>query len=166
MTDSNSPDLGFSPKGLFIGGGWEEAADGRTFESINPANGEHLGDVPLAGEADVDRAVAAAKRAFADWGGLPIKERAQALNAYADKLVEHKDELALLDSVDSGNALSGMKGDVEWTAATLRFFAGLLTKIKGETSSQATGHLNLTHRQPYGVVAKINAFNHPFRFCV
>ena len=166
MTDSNSPDLGFSPKGLCIGGGWEEAADGRTFESINPANGEHLGDVPLASEADVDRAVAAAKRAFADWGGLPIKERAQALNAYADKLVEHKDELALLDSVDSGNALSGMKGDVDWTAATLRFFAGLLTEIKGETSSQAAGHLNLPHRQPYGVVAKINAFNHPFRFCV
>ena len=49
MTNSASPDLGFSPKGLFIGGGWEEAADGRTFESINPANGEHLGDVPLAG---------------------------------------------------------------------------------------------------------------------
>ena len=166
MTDSNSPDLGFSPKGLFIGGDWEEAADGRTFESINPANGEHLGDVPLAGEADVDRAVAAAKRAFADWGGLPIKERAQALNAYADKLAEYKDELALMDSVDSGNALSGMKGDVDWTAATLRFFAGLLTEIKGETSSQAARHLNLTHRQPYGVVAKINAFNHPFRFCI
>ena len=146
MANSNSPDLGFSPKGLFIGGGWEEAADGRTFESINPANGEHLGDVPLAGEADVDRAVAAAKLAFADWGRLPIKERAQALNAFADKLVEHKDELALMDSVDSGNALSGMKGDVDWTAATLRFFAGLLTEIKGETSSQAAGHLNLTRR--------------------
>ncbi|MBL93938.1 MAG: aldehyde dehydrogenase [Magnetovibrio sp.] len=166
MTNINSPDLGFSPKGLFIGGRWEEAADGRTFESINPANSEHLGDVPLAGEADVNRAVAAAKLAFADWSRLPIKERAQALNTFADKLVEHKNELALMDSVDSGNALSGMKGDVDWTAATLRFFAGLLTEIKGETSSQGAGHLNLTHRQPYGVVAKINAFNHPFRFCI
>ncbi|MDD9877115.1 MAG: aldehyde dehydrogenase family protein [Magnetovibrio sp.] len=166
MTVPTSPDLGFSPKGLYIGGEWQDAADGRTFASTNPSNGEHLGEVPLAADADVARAVAAARSAFGDWGRTSIKERAGALNAFADKLMAHKDELALMDSVDSGNALSGMKGDVDWTAATLLFFAGLLTEIKGETSSQQAGHLNLTHRQPYGVVAKINAFNHPFRFCV
>ena len=165
MDASTSPDLGFTPKGLYIGGEWQDAADGRTFASTNPSNGEHLGDVPLAGEVDVDRAVAAAKTAFTDWGRAPVKERAQALNAFADKLVAHKEELALMDSVDSGNTLAGMQGDVDWTAATLKFFAGLITEIKGETSSQQAGHLNMTMRQPYGVVAKINAFNHPFRFC-
>ena len=64
-----------------------------------------------------------------------------------------------------GNALSGMVGDVDWTVDTLRYFAGLVTEIKGETSSYGPRHLNFTRRQPYGVVAKINAFNHPFRFC-
>ena len=59
-----------------------------------------------------------------------------------------------------------MRGDMVWTSATLRYFAGLITEIKGATSSRGTRHLNFTRRQPYGVVAKINAFNHPFRFCV
>jgi betaine-aldehyde dehydrogenase len=58
-----------------------------------------------------------------------------------------------------------MRGDMTWTADSLRFFAGLITEIKGETFSQGPRHLNLTRRQPYGVVAKINPFNHPFRFC-
>ena len=70
-----------------------------------------------------------------------------------------------MDCVDAGNALSGMVGDVDWTVDTLRYFAGLVTEIKGETSSYGPRHLNFTRRQPYGVVAKINAFNHPFRFC-
>ena len=54
---------------------------------------------------------------------------------------------------------------MHWTADTLDYFAGLVTEIKGETSSQGPRHLNLTRRQPYGVVAKLNPFNHPFRFC-
>jgi betaine-aldehyde dehydrogenase len=58
-----------------------------------------------------------------------------------------------------------MRGDMTWTADSLNYFAGLITEIKGETSSQGPRHLNLTRRQPYGVVAKINPFNHPFRFC-
>ena len=70
-----------------------------------------------------------------------------------------------MDCVDAGNALSGMVGDVDWTVDTLRYFAGLVTEIKGETSSYGPRHLNFTRRQPYGVVAKINPFNHPFRFC-
>ena len=71
----------------------------------------------------------------------------------------------MLDCVDGGNTLAGMLGDVDWAVESLRYFAGLITEIKGETFSQEPGHLNWTHRQPYGVVAKINPFNHPFRFC-
>ena len=58
-----------------------------------------------------------------------------------------------------------MRGDMLWTAESLRYFAGLITEIKGETFSQGPRHLNFTRREPYGVVAKINPFNHPFRFC-
>jgi betaine-aldehyde dehydrogenase len=161
-----APDLNFSPKGLYIGGKWQESADGGTFETINPSNLEKLGEVPEATEKDIDQAVAAAKTAFEEWRQVPMAERARCLEALAKRIDENAEELALMDAVDSGNALNGMRGDMDWTSATLRYFAGLITEIKGESSSHGPRHLNITRRQPYGVVAKINPFNHPFRFCV
>jgi betaine-aldehyde dehydrogenase len=113
----------------------------------------------------VDRAVAAAKKGFREWARVPVRERARCLVLLAERVDAYADELALMDAVDSGNAIVGMRGDMTWTADTLRYFAGLITEIKGETSSQGPRHVNLTRRQPYGVVAKINPFNHPFRFC-
>ena len=160
-----APDLNFSPKGLYIGGKWQDSADGGTFETINPSNLEKLGEVPEATEKDIDQAVAAAKTAFEEWRQVPIAERARCLEALAKRIDDNADELALMDAVDSGNALNGMRGDMDWTSATLRYFAGLITEIKGESSSHGPRHLNVTRRQPYGVVAKINPFNHPFRFC-
>ncbi len=160
-----SPKLNFSPRGLFIGGRWIAPAEDKSFVSINPSNMETLADVPSASEADVDRAVKAAKAAFKDWSRLPIKERARCLERLADRIEENADELALIDAVDSGNAIVGMRGDMIWTADWLRYCAGLVTEIKGETFSQGDRHLNFTRRQPFGVVAKINPFNHPFRFC-
>ena len=160
------PELNFTPRGLYVGGEWQEAAEGGRLESINPSTGECLGEVPVATEADVDRAVRAARTVFeSEWGPMPIRERAEYLERLANRLHEHRDELGLMDCVDGGNALSGMVGDVDWTVDTLRYFAGLVTEIKGETSSFGPRHLNFTRRQPYGVVAKINPFNHPFRFC-
>jgi betaine-aldehyde dehydrogenase len=160
-----APDLGFKPKGLYIGGRWEAPAEGKSFENINPSTKQSLGSIPAASAADVDRAVQAAKKAFRDWSNTPPKDRAAAMVKFAERIEKHADELGLMDAVDSGNAVSGMRGDVKWTADTFRFFAGLITEIKGETSTQGPRHLNLTIRQPYGVVAKINPFNHPFRFC-
>ena len=143
----------------------KRAFDGGTFETINPSNLEKLDDVPEASEKDVDRAVAAAKTAFVEWRRVPIDERARCLQALAQRIDDQAEELALMDAVDAGNALVGMRGDMDWTARTLRYFAGLITEIKGESSSHGPRHLNVTRRSPYGVVAKINAFNHPFRFC-
>ena len=160
-----TPDLGFTPKGLFIGGEWQESWNGKTFATINPSNREKLGEAPEAGEKDVNLAVAAAKAAFREWSRVPIAERASCLEALARRIDDHAEELALMDAVDAGIAVSGMRGDMDWTAKTLRYFAGLITEIKGESSSQGSRHLNITRRQPYGVVAKINPFNHPFRFC-
>ena len=160
------PELNFTPRGLYIGGEWQEAAEGGRLASINPSTGEHLGEVPAATRTDVDRAVRAGRKAFeSEWGRMPMRERAGYLERLADRLHAHRDELGLMDCVDSGNALAGMVGDVDWTVDTLRYFAGLVTEIKGETSSYGPRHLNFTRRQPYGVVAKINPFNHPFRFC-
>ncbi|GAB4240530.1 MAG: aldehyde dehydrogenase family protein [Methyloligellaceae bacterium] len=162
---ARTPDLGFEPKGLFIGNSWVAASSGETITTVNPANGEMLGEVPLAGEADVDKAVAAAREAFPAWAALPLTRRAEYLVRLADAIDANAEMLALMDAVDSGNARSGMLSDMKWTSDTYRYFAGLVTEMKGETLSREPGHLNLTLRQPYGVVAKINPFNHPFRFC-
>ena len=160
------PDLGYKPKGLYYGGRWVEATSGRSFASINPSTGTKLGEVPYADAKDVDLAVQAAAKGFEEWSKVGIKERAKCLEAWARRVREQAKRLALIDAVDSGNAVKGMEGDMHWTADTLEYFAGLITEIKGTTSSYGPRHMNFTRRQPYGVVAKLNPFNHPFRFCV
>jgi betaine-aldehyde dehydrogenase len=160
------PDLGYKPRGLYYGGRWVEATSGRSFTSINPSTGSKLGDVPYADAKDVDLAVKAAAKGFEEWRKVGTRERAKCLETWAKRVREHARRLALIDAVDSGNAVKGMEGDMHWAADSLEYFAGLITEVKGTTSSQGPRHLNLTRRQPYGVVAKLNAFNHPFRFCV
>lgn len=160
-----APRLSFTPRGLYIGGRWVSPAEDQSFASMNPSNMEKIADVPTAGAADVDNAVKAAKLGLKEWSRVQIKERARCLELLADRIEKIADELALLDAVDSGNAIVGMRGDMIWTADWLRYCAGLVTEVKGQTFSQGDRHLNLTRRQPFGVVAKINPFNHPFRFC-
>jgi len=160
------PDLGYKARGLYYGGRWVEATSGRSFPSINPSTGRKLGDVPYADAGDVDLAVKAAAKGCAEWRKVSMRERARCLEAWAKRVREQAKRLALIDAVDSGNAVKGMQGDMHWTADSLEYFAGLVTEVKGSTSSQGPRHMNFTRRQPYGVVAKLNAFNHPFRFCV
>ena len=162
----NEPDLGYKQRGLYYGGRWIEATSGKTFPSINPSTGTKLGDVPYADPKDVDLAVRAAAKGFEEWSKVGIKERAKCLEAWAKRIRGAAKRLALIDAVDSGNAVKGMEGDMHWTADTLEYFAGLVTEVKGTTSSYGPRHMNFTRRQPYGVVAKLNPFNHPFRFCV
>lgn len=162
---SAEPDLGYRAQGFYYGGKWESPASANTFVSHSPSTGKRLAEVPLAGAEDVDRAVKAAVKGFHEWRKVGLKERAKCMEAFANRIRENAKELALIDCVDSGNALSGMEGDMHWTADSLDYFAGLITEVKGETSSHGPRHMNLLTRQPYGVVAKLNAFNHPFRFC-
>ena len=82
------------------------------------------------------------------------------------RIEERAEEFALIDSYDSGNALTGMRKDVAMSIENIKYFCGLVREVKGETFSMEPKHLNFTRYQPYGVVLKINPFNHPFRFCV
>jgi betaine-aldehyde dehydrogenase len=159
------PEIGVAASGHYYGGAWHDAASGTSFESRSPSTGRKLADVQYADETDVDLAVRAAAKGFEQWRRVGLKERAACLRALAGRIREQAKELALIDAVDAGNAVKGMEGDMHWSADSLDYFAGLVTEIKGETSSQGPRHLNLTRRQPYGVVAKLNPFNHPFRFC-
>ncbi|HKV43191.1 MAG TPA: aldehyde dehydrogenase family protein [bacterium] len=153
------------PEGrVFIGGEWLGTAAGRSFPTFNPATGEALGSVPLADAADVDRAVGAAAEAFPGWAATPGPERGRRLRALAAALREGREDLARLDAINSGNVISGMRKDVDWAADSLEYFAGLIPEVKGETLPTGPTAFSYTLREPFGVVGKINPFNHPIRF--
>ena len=154
------------PKKLLIGGRWVDSADGKTFDSIDPATGEVLARVAEAGVEDVDRAVAAARKSFDNrvWRDLPPAERAKVLWAIGDKIEENAQELAELDSLDNGKPINEMLlFDVPLSAATFRYYAGWATKIDGATqqTSFPGSYLSYTLREPVGVVGQIIPWNFP-----
>ncbi|MFO1058734.1 MAG: aldehyde dehydrogenase family protein [Dongiaceae bacterium] len=151
---------------LFYDGRWQDALAPGSMAAINPATGAALGSVPDAGAEDVDRAVRAAAAAFPAWSALKPLERAERLKALAALLRRNARELAGLDAENCGSPIAGMLRDVEVSAVTLEYFAGLVTELKGETVPMGGGHLNYTVREPLGAVACIAAFNHPVLFGV
>src|SRR5687768_15984096 len=105
MADQN--DLEIQPGRLFIGGEWQDAASGKTFESINPSTGRALTTVAEADAADVDRAVAAAREAFdhGTWATMDARARGKVLYRMADLMEARADELARLETMDNGKPL-------------------------------------------------------------
>jgi acyl-CoA reductase-like NAD-dependent aldehyde dehydrogenase len=140
------------------------ALSGATLDVVNPATNEVIGQVPRCDERDVDKAVAAAKRAAPGWRAAEPQRRAAALLAFADAVAERGDELARLDSLDNGSPLHEMRNDIGLATSQLRYMAGLALEIRGRTMPETPGHLHYTMRQPFGVVARIIAFNHPLMF--
>jgi acyl-CoA reductase-like NAD-dependent aldehyde dehydrogenase len=154
------------PKKMLIGGRWVDAADGKTFDSIDPATGEVLAQVAQAGAEDVDRAVAAARKSFDArvWRDLPPAERAKVLWRVGDLVEENAQELAELDSLDNGKPINEMLlFDVPLSAATFRYYAGWATKLDGATqqTSFPGSYLSYTLREPVGVVGQIIPWNFP-----
>ena len=149
---------------LLIGGEAVTAASGRTFASESPADETVVAQVPDADAADVDRAVAAAARAARDWGRVPARQRGAAVRAMAARLLEHADELAVLDAVDAGLPVTAMRTDVSWGAELMTLFADWAMELKGDTVPASAEHLHFTERRPYGVVARIIPYNHPLFF--
>jgi acyl-CoA reductase-like NAD-dependent aldehyde dehydrogenase len=147
-----------------IGGRPVLAAEGGTLDVVNPATGRRIARIPDATAADIEAAYTAADQAFADWSTAHPTERARALRHLADLVDEHGDELAALDVMDNGSPIKEMRKDVDIASAQLRYFAGLVLQIRGETIPTGAGRLNYTLRQPYGVIARIVPFNHPLMF--
>ncbi|WP_224391028.1 aldehyde dehydrogenase family protein [Pseudonocardia sp. ICBG1293] len=148
---------------LLIGGELVGARGGRTFPVSSPYTGEVLAHVPDGDREDADRAVAAAAAACPGWAARSAGDRAAAVHALADAIEKRSRDFALLDTVNGGSPIAIMSADVRAAVATLRYFAGLALELKGDTVPASTD-LHLTERQPYGVVAKIIPFNHPFMF--
>ena len=149
---------------MLVGGELVPSQSGRTFETINPANGETLADVPLAGADDIDRAVESAEAAFADWRHVPVVERARLVHELIARLRASAADLGLIDAVDSGNPVTAMIRDVELSCALSTYMAGAAPEVKGTTVPATAEHLHLTVREPFGVVGRIIAYNHPILF--
>ena len=151
---------------LLIGGKRFGAADGGTIDVLNPSNGKVIGRIPRCTAVDVERAVSAASAAFPAWSQANPLERARCLHALADAVEARAEELSAIDSLDNGSPLHVMRRDVHAATELLRYFAGLVLHVRGETIPSDHGRLIYSLRQPFGVAARIGAFNHPFLFTV
>ena len=154
---------------ILINGQWIEAANGKTFETYNPATGEVLARVAEGGREDIDRAVRAARKAFdGPWSKLTPSERGKLIWKLADLLEQHAEEFATLETLDNGKPLTiSRAADVPLAVDLFRYMAGWATKIEGTTIPisvpYATGakFLAYTKREPIGVVGQIIPWNFP-----
>lgn len=148
---------------LLIDGARVPAASGRTFNSLNPATEEVIATIAEGGEADVDRAVAAARRAFeGPWRTMRAAERGHILLKWAELLKQHTDEIAELESLDAGKPIAAvLRQDFPAAIDTLIYYAGWADKIGGDVVNTRDDALTYTVREPVGVVAAIVPWNFP-----
>jgi aminobutyraldehyde dehydrogenase len=151
----------------FVGGEWVDAVEGETMEVLNPATGETIAEVPRGSEADVDRAVQAAQRAWPEWRETTPGERAEALLKLADLVDEHADELAELESRNVGKPLSYARDEMPVCSDNIRFFAGAARVLEGKSSGEyMRGYTSWIRREPIGVVGGIAPWNYPLMMAV
>jgi phenylacetaldehyde dehydrogenase len=159
-----------SPRQLFINGQWTDAASGRTFETPNPATGTTLASVAEGDAEDIDRAVQAARAAFDDgpWSRMTPSERGRIIWRIGDLILEHAEELAMLESLDNGKPYAVALGaDVPLAADLFHYMAGWATKIEGNSINISVPYMpganfhSYTLREPIGVVGQIIPWNFP-----
>lgn len=159
-----------SPRKLLIGGEWVDAASGQTFATINPATEETLAEVAHGQAEDINRAVSAARKAFAEgspWRRMNASDRGRMIWRISELIEENAEELAMLESLDNGKPFAVAKAaDLMLAADLFRYMAGWPTKIEGTTvpisALPAPGeYLAYTLREPVGVVGQIIPWNFP-----
>ncbi|MPY80115.1 MAG: aldehyde dehydrogenase family protein [Actinophytocola sp.] len=150
--------------GAYIGGAFTAAASGATLPSHNPATGELIAEVAACGPADVDVAVTAARDAFdaGAWSRADPASRKAVLLRLAELISEHRDELALLDSLDMGRLVADTHDiDVPFAASLFRWYGEALDKLYGEIAPTGSGDLALVGRAPLGVIGAVVPWNFP-----
>ena len=163
MYGTNAPQAYMAGR-MLIGGELVESKDGDWLESINPADESPLGRVPMGSAADMTAAVEAAEKAQPAWAALSMAQRAGFIHKLGDAILARTEEIARIESLDTGNTIGPMRRDVNTAVDRMRFAAGLAYEIKGETVPATPGNIHMTIRQPYGVVGRIIPFNHPIGF--
>ncbi|QRX83496.1 betaine-aldehyde dehydrogenase [Glaciimonas sp. PAMC28666] len=152
---------------LYIGGRRVDATSGKTFESINPANGELLAQVQSASRADVDVAVESAKKGQRVWAAMTAMQRSRILRRAVEILRERNDTLATIETLDTGKALSETRYvDIVTGADVLEYYAGLVPSIEGQQIPLRESAFVYTRREPLGVVAGIGAWNYPIQIAL
>lgn len=150
---------------LFIGGEFVDAVEGGRIEVLNPHDNSRLAQVAEARAADIDRAVAAASKAFPAWRATAAADRGRLLLKLADAIEAHAAELAEIESLDTGHPIRDSRGlDVPRTAATFRYFGGMADKFQGSVVPVEHGFLNYVTHEPLGVVGQIVPWNFPIMF--
>ena len=148
----------------FIDGAYRDAQSGRTFDCVSPIDGKLLAKVADSGAADVDAAVAAARRAFDAhvWSGLNPRKRKSVLQRWARLMREHLDELSLLETLDAGKPIADTTSvDVPGAAYCVEWFAEAIDKVGGEVVPSDHHLVGLVTREPIGVVAAVVPWNFP-----
>ena len=149
---------------LLINGKWCNSVSGKTFDTLNPATGELLAQVAEGDAADIDLAVKAARKAFEEgpWSRISATDRGKLLYKLAELVRKHADELATLETLDTGKPISDARNiDVPIVADTIEYYAGWANKVQGETIPVSGPFFNYTLREPLGVVGGITAWNFP-----
>jgi aldehyde dehydrogenase (NAD+) len=148
-------------KGLLIGGDWRRSGSGGTQVIVSPASGRPIGEFPLAGEAEVDEAVKAARQAFPAWREMPANERQAILFRLADLLVAHQEQFTYIAALENGIPIAG-GGGVDLATRWLRYYAGWCDKIEGGYArTYPIRGLDYITKVPYGVVGIITTWNMP-----
>jgi betaine-aldehyde dehydrogenase len=153
----------------FIDGAPADPASGETAPVVNPATGEEIARAPLSGPEDVDRAVAAARRAYdAGWSTTTPGERALALLRIADAIEERADELTQLEATNAGKPLAAFRDDeIPFMVDNLRFFAGAARCMEGKSAGEyLEGYTSMIRREPVGVIGQIAPWNYPLMMAI
>ncbi|MBJ9985669.1 betaine-aldehyde dehydrogenase [Acinetobacter sp. S40] len=152
---------------LYIHGQYVDATSGKTFDSINPATGEVIATIQQASQVDIDAAVKSAAEGQKIWAEKTAMQRSRILRRAVDILRERNDELAYLETLDTGKAYSETSTvDIVTGADVLEYYAGLATAIQGEQVPLRESSFFYTRREPLGVVAGIGAWNYPIQIAL
>ncbi len=164
MATEKLDDLRQAPDQLYIDGEWSDAADGATLDTYNPSTGQVLASVAEAKEADIDRAVVAARRAMAhdsEWRRMDAIDRGELVAALGRAIAERAESLSALETLDNGKPIREAGIDIAQAADAFHYYAGWASKLEGETIPVRGRVLNYTVREPVGVVGGIIPWNFP-----
>lgn len=147
-----------------IGGEFVQASAGATGEVVDPSTGRTVSEVPESSSADVQRAVEAARSAQPGWEAMGVAGRSACFARFGELLQERREEMAMLDAIDSGNPVKAMRVDVDICMPYIEGWPAMARSLRGEVIPASPGNLHYTSYAPYGVVGRITAFNHPVMF--
>ena len=147
---------------LFIGGDYVDAIDGDRFETVNPANLESIAAVSAANSKDIDKAVAAARKAFRPWSRMAPRERMEIMYGFTKLIDENAEQLAVLDTLDMGKPISDVLNvDIPCVIQTIQFMAEYIDKMEGTVTNTEKDVMHYVLREPIGVVGAISPWNYP-----